>query len=112
MAYDESLADRIRWALEESGKVFEEKQMFGGLAFMVDGKMCLGVVNDALMARVDPENYENLLEQKGARPMDFTGRPMKGFLFVDPDGIASEAELGQWVQRCLDYNPRANASKK
>ena len=112
MAYDELLADRIRQQLKDKKAPFEEKKMFGGLCFLVDDKMCLGVVKNDLMTRVDPEIYEQLLEEKGARQMDFTHRPMKGFILVEPEGIDLDDELESWVQHCLDFNPKAKSSKK
>jgi len=112
MAYDEHLADRIRRIYSALHVRTEEKRMMGGLCFMVDGKMCAGVAGDRLMARLDPAVYEEALSRPGARAMDFTGRPMKGFVFVEPEGIAAEADLRSWLQRCLDFNPRARASRK
>lgn len=111
MAYDEYLADRIRIILKRKTG-FEEKKMMGGLCFMVDDKMCVGVVNDNLMARVDPSKYESLLKQKGAKEMDFTGKPMKGFIFIHPEGIDMENDLEFWIEECLEFNPRAKSSKK
>ncbi len=112
MAYDEYLAERIGKILSSKKVNFIEKKMMGGLCFMVDDKMCLGVVKDALMARVDPDIYEEALNREGARPMDFTGRPMKGYVFVEPEGVDMEADLESWVDLCLDFNPRAKSSKK
>ena len=112
MAYDEHLGDRIRQELKHKGIPFEEKKMMGGLCFMVDDKMCVGVVKDELMARIDPEVYENVLQFEGARPMDFTGKRMRGFVFVSPTGIDLDSDLSKWVQLCLDFNPKAKSSKK
>lgn len=112
MAYDERLADRIRQVLAEKGVDAEEKKMFGGIAFMVDDKMCVGVVKEEVMARVGPEKHEEALKAEGARTMDFTKRPMKGFVFVQPEGVDQDDQLEMWVQWCLDYNPLAKASKK
>ena len=112
MAYNEFLADRIRLALKEKGSAFQEKKMMGGLAFMVDNKMCVGVVKDDLMARIDPAAYDEALKHKGCRAMDLTGRPMKGFVFVSPEGTDMDDDLAGWVQLALDFNPRAKASKK
>lgn len=86
--------------------------MMGGLCFLVDDKMCIGVHEERLMARIDPEIYADALALKGCREMDFTGRTMKGFVFVDPEGTDSDTELDGWVQRCLDFNPKAKSSKK
>lgn len=111
MAYDERLAGRIREELVHLAQV-EEKAMFGGLAFMVNGKMCVGIIKDDLMCRIAPELEMELLEKKGARQMDFTGKPMKGYVLVDETGMKTKKELGFWVQLCLDFNDRAKASKK
>lgn len=112
MAYDEFLADRIRRQLKDKGVFSEEKKMMGGLCFMVNDKMCLGVVNQMLMARVGPDNYLSALKRNGCREMDFTGRPMKGFVFVDPEGVDSDADLEYFVKLSLQYNPLAKSSKK
>lgn len=112
MAYNEHLVDRIRKVLKEKRIQFEEKKMMGGLCFMVNDKMCMGVEKDKLMARIDPESYEKALKKNGAHEMDFTGKPMKGFVFVDPIGVDMEIDLEYWIQLCLDYNPKAKSSKK
>ncbi|WP_053991673.1 TfoX/Sxy family protein [Mangrovimonas sp. TPBH4] len=112
MAYDDFLAERIKTLLMEKQVPFEEKKMMGGLCYMVDGKMCLGVSKDKLMARIGPEIYDEALSKKGCREMDFTGRSMKGFVFVEPEGLDMEKDLEYWVQLCLDYNPEATSSKK
>jgi TfoX/Sxy family transcriptional regulator of competence genes len=112
MAYNEFLGERIGIALQKMGVVFEEKKMMGGLAMMVDEKMCLGVIKENLMARVDPEIYEMALTKKGCKPMDFTGKQMKGFVFVEPEGIDQEEDLDYWIDLALEFNPRANSSKK
>lgn len=112
MAYDLYLAERIKQVLESQKVNFYEKKMFGGSVFMVDDKMCIGVVKDHLMARVNPENEEELLAKEGARPMDFTGRPMKGYVYVSPEGIDMSDDLEFWINECLKFNPLAKASKK
>ena len=112
MAYNETLSDRISEILHNKEVTFEEKKMFGGICYMVDDKMCVGVTKDNLMARVDPERFEELMEKTGAREMDFTGRPMKGFIFVGPEGYDRDADLVSWIDLCLEYNPKAKASKK
>lgn len=112
MPYNEHLADRIRNVLEDKKAAFEEKKMMGGLCFMVDDKMCVGIVKEQLMARVGAENYEAALQKEGCKEMKFTGRPLKGFVFVEPDAIDMEKDLEYWVQLCLDYNPFAKSSKK
>ena len=111
MAYDEFLADRIRAILKEKQVSFDERKMMGGICYMVNDKMCLGIVRDNLMARIDPEIYDQALSKKGCREMDFTGRPMKGFVFIEPEGIDMDRDLGYWIQLCLDYNPKARSSK-
>lgn len=112
MAYNEELARRIAEELQLRAVPFEEKKMMGGLAFMVNDKMCIGVIKNDLMARVDPDEAPLLLEEKSCRPMDFTGRPMKGYLYVAESDIPSRSDLGFWVDRCLAFNPRAKSSKK
>jgi TfoX/Sxy family transcriptional regulator of competence genes len=112
MAYNEFLADRIKMVLKDKQVPFEEKRMMGGVCYMVDDKMCIGVVKETLMARIDPEIYDEAMAKDGCREMDFTGRPMKGFVFVDPVGYDLDSDLEYWVQRCLEFNPRARSSKK
>ena len=111
MAFDERLADRVRASLQKQSARFVEKPMMGGLCFMVDGKMCLGVDKTRLMVRLDPELSEAALARPGCVPMDFTGRPMRGFVFIQPDGLKSAKQLNEWVGLALDFNPRAKASK-
>lgn len=101
MAYDEGLAERIRDLLADERGV-AEKRMFGGLAFLLRGHMCVGIVKDELMVRVARDAYPALLGEPHARAMDFTGRPLAGFLFVAPGGIESDESLGRWVSRGLD----------
>ncbi len=110
--YNEYLADRIRQVFKEKNTHFEEKKMMGGLTFLVNEKMCVGIINDDLMARIDPEIYEDALEQTGVREMDFTKKPMKGWIYVGPDGIDMEDDLASWIQLALDFNPKAKSSKK
>ena len=112
MAFDELLADRIKVVLIEKNSLFVEKQMMGGLAFMVDNKMCVGVVKNKMMARIDPDIYDDAITKKGCRPMDFTGRPMKGWIFLEPEGIDLDDDLSYWVELALEYNPKAKSSKK
>lgn len=112
MAYDQHLADRISRILKEKSVSFEAKNMMGGLCYMVNDKMAVGIVKDSLMIRIDPGLYEQSLKKKGVRRMDFTGRVLKGFLLVDPAGIDMQKELEYWIQLCLDFNPRAKSSKK
>jgi len=112
MAYNEHLADRIRGSLRGLNSTFEEKKMFGGICFMVDEKMCVGIINENLMVRIDPLDQDKFLKEKGCRMMDFTKRPMKGYLYVSPEGVDMDDDLDKWVQRCLDFNPKAKSSKK
>ena len=112
MAYSEFLADRIRGSLKNLSAPFEEKKMFGGLCFLVDEKMCVGIINNDFMARIDPEKQEAFLQEKGVRLMDFTKTPMKGYLYVSPEAVDMDEDLDKWVQRCLDFNPKAKSSKK
>ncbi len=111
MAYSERLADRIREALELVPKTIE-KQMFGGVAFMVNNKMCVGVVKDDMMCRIDPTQQADALERTGCRPMDFSGRPMKGFVYVSEEGMKSQRDFTYWINSSLAYNKVAKASKK
>lgn len=112
MAYDEQLAKRIRGTFLKSKVRFEEKRMMGGLCFMVGGKMCVGVEKSRLMARIDPAIYDAALRRKGCVPMDLTGRPMRGFLFVNSVGMTTDAELESWLKLALEFNPKAKASKR
>ncbi len=102
MAYDETLAQRLRKIFADRSDVIEKK-MFGGMAFMLSGNMCCGVVDYTLMARVGPEQYKKALGKPHAREMDFTGKPMKGFICVAPSGIESGANLRAWVELCINF---------
>jgi TfoX/Sxy family transcriptional regulator of competence genes len=112
MAYDEHLAERMEHCLEKKKVKFEAKKMMGGLCFMVNDKMCAGIVGNKMMARIDPEIQPEMLKKSGCTRMDFTGKPLKGFVFVDPPLLDMEADLAYWVGLCLDYNPKAKSSKK
>ncbi len=112
MAYDEFLADRIRQKFKELDVLFEDKKMMGGICFLVNDKMCAGVVKEMLMARIDPAKTEEAFARKGCREMDFTHRPMKGFIFVDPEGIDRDQDLEYFISLALEYNPMAKSSKK
>lgn len=112
MAYDLNLADRIRKVLNGTGIRYKEKEMFGGIAFMVRDKMCIGIIKNDLMARIDPEINSSALKKKGARPMEFTGRPMKGYLYIAPEGVDSQKDLTYWINQCLEFNPKAKSGKK
>ena len=102
MAFDERLAERVRGELGSREPVVEKK-MFGGLAFMVKNRMACGIMKSSLMVRVDPEDAGAFLREPGARPMDFTRRPMPGFLYVDPPGFATKKSLSKWVARAVAY---------
>lgn len=112
MAYNEKLADRVREIIALTHKNVEEKAMFGGLCFMVNDKMCVGVEKERLMVRLDPEKYDEVMEKEGVRPMDFTGKIMKGYVFVDIDELNTKKKLEYWMSLALEYNKIAKASKK
>ncbi|MEO8211223.1 MAG: TfoX/Sxy family protein [bacterium] len=111
MAYNEKLAGRIRKSLSEIPNV-EEKKMMGGLTFMVNDKMCIGIFKDEMMCRIDPAMHESEIKKKGCRTMDFTNRPMKGYVMINETGMKTEKEFAYWVSLSLDYNKIAKASKK
>jgi TfoX/Sxy family transcriptional regulator of competence genes len=102
MAYDEKLAQRIRELLSERADV-EEKKMFGGICYMVAKHMCCGIMGETLMARVGPDNYECCLAKAYTGVMNFTGKPMKGMVYVDPEGIRTRPQLQRWIDTCLDF---------
>lgn len=102
MAFDEEIAARVREILLEHGDL-DERKMFGGLAFMVKGYMACGVINDELVARLGPDRAADALKREHVRPMDFTGRPMKGYVYVGSRGIETEAKLRKWVTDTLDF---------
>ncbi len=102
MPYDQQLAQRVRRALADRPAVVEKK-MFGGITFMLAGNMCCGVLNQDLMVRVRPDQYDEALAQPHARPMDFTGRPMKGMVYVGPEGHRRDEHLKEWVLRGVDF---------
>jgi TfoX/Sxy family transcriptional regulator of competence genes len=112
MATDTFLLDRMRNILSEKKVVWTEKRMFGGDCFMVDDKMVFGTYKGGLMARVAPEEIEELTTRNGAEQMVHGGRPMKGYLFIEAEGYDHEEDLSFWIQKCLDFNPRAKSSKK
>ncbi|RJQ20228.1 TfoX family protein [Candidatus Woesearchaeota archaeon] len=102
MAYDEKLAERIRKAVK-SLRGIDEKKMFGGIAFLLHGKMFVGITKDELLARVGPENNEPALKKPHTRPMDFTGKPMKGFIYVAPAGIKTDKQLKSWIEMAKTF---------
>ena len=111
MAYNEKLADRIRERFAELPNV-EEKKMMGGLTFMYNGKMCVGIIKDDLMCRIDPEFHEEAVEKRGCRTMDFTNRPMIGYVLIDETGMKSKKDFDYWINLSLEFNKKAKASKK
>lgn len=102
MVYDEALADRVRSVLDSHPEVVE-RRMFGGLAFLLRGNLCCGVLGTELMVRVGPEGYDEALRQPHARPMDFTRRPVRGLVYVERSGIADDGDLRRWVDRGARY---------
>ena len=102
MSFDQGLAERIREVLH-SKRGITEKKMFGGLAFLSGGYMFVGITNDALMARVGPGYYQTALARPHVRVMDFTGKPMVGYVFIDPPGFEEDSDLIDWVERCHSY---------
>lgn len=118
MAYDEYLAERITRYFEESKADFYAKKMMGGLCFMVNDKMACGIhfdkkkETDLLMARIGEEAHDKHITKKGCHPMDFTGRPMRGYVFVTPDAFDTDDELAYWLNLCMAFNPFAKMSKK
>ena len=118
MAYNEFLSDRIHQILYEKKVNFYTKKMMGGLCFMVDDKMCFGIhynkkrEKDLLMARIGEIAYQTAIHKEGSHSMDFTGKPVKGYVFVSPEGFDLDMDLEYWIQLCLDFNPLAKSSKK
>ena len=112
MSYKETLADRVREIIAATHNITEEKKMFGGLCFMVNDKMCVGVESERMMVRLDPDKYDEVMEKEGCQPMDFTGKIMKGYVFVDAEALKTKKQLDYWVQLALDYNRYAKSSKK
>jgi hypothetical protein len=113
MAYDHSLAVRVREYLSEIEELqVEEKAMFGGLAFMINDKMCINVGDNQLMCRFDPELTEEISARRGFLPMIMKGREYKGYCYVDPIGYKSKKDFEFWINLCLDFNDKAESSKK
>jgi len=111
MAINEKLTNRVRAALADITKV-EEKKMFSGITFMVNGKMCISVGNDRLMCRIDPALHETALQKKGSRTVQMKGREYKGYVYVQEDSIKAKKDFDYWIQLSLDYNKTAKASIK
>jgi hypothetical protein len=102
MSFDETLAGRVRKHFD-GRRDFVEKHMFGGVCFMIRSRMCCGIIDSSLMVRLDPDEAERVVDQGHVRPMDFTGKPMRGYLFVDAEGIATPKALRSWIDRCVAY---------
>lgn len=111
MAFNEQLADRIREQLADLPQV-EEREMMGGLVFMVNDKMCVGIIKNEMMCRIDPGFHEKAVEMQGCRTMDFTKRPMKGFVMVDELGMKTSREFKFWINLALEFNKIAKSSKR
>ena len=111
MPYNEKLADRVREIISTTEKKVTEKKMFGGLCFMVNDKMCVGVEQDRMMVRLDPAVYDEAMEKDGCQPMDFTGKVMKGYVFVDKNTLNTNKRLKYWMDLALAYNDIAQVSK-
>ena len=113
MAYDTDLADKVRAYLTViPGLTIEEKRMFGGLTFLVNGKMCINVSDDNLMCRFDPAGLAEVSQRKGFLPMVMKGKQLRGYCYVSEVGYKSEASFEYWLGLCLDFNEKAKASKK
>jgi len=102
MPYSQSLVDRIRWALRENSKV-QEKKMFGGVGFLLSGNLLVGVWESSLIVRLSPEKGADALNEPHVKEFDVTGRPMKGWIMVEPDGLDSDKQLGDWIERALQF---------
>jgi TfoX/Sxy family transcriptional regulator of competence genes len=111
MAYDEKLAARVRERIANLPNMLE-KEMMGGLVFMYNDKMCLGIIKDELMCRIDPAIHDIQVEKYGCRTMDFTKRPMKGYILIEEAGMRTKREFDYWINLALDFNSKAKSSKK
>ena len=103
MAYNQDLVNRIEAALQLFPEHFTQKKMFGGIAFLFHGKITVGAINEDLMVRIVSEKIQGQLQKDSVRPMDFTGKPMKEFVFVSADGYATEEQLQQWIELGLEH---------
>lgn len=112
MAYNEYLSERIENYFNAEKIQFRGMKMMGGYCFMVDEKMCVGVVQDEVMARIGIDNYEEALKKEGCKEMNFTGRSMRGYVFLNEDATDLDTDLEYWLQLALAFNPLAKASKK
>lgn len=111
MAYSDKLADRIREALLDISNI-EGKEMMRGLPFMVNDKMCVDIIKDEMMCRIDPNFHETAIEKTGCRTMDFIRRPMKGYVMIDDNGMKTKKQFDYWINLCLEFNSKAKSSKK
>lgn len=111
MAYNENLANRIREKLMNLPNV-EEKQMMGGLVFMFNNKMCVGIIKDELMCRIDPALHNEVVERVGCRTMDFTNRPMVGYILIDDTGIKKQKDFDYWIDLAISFNDKAKSGKR
>ncbi|WP_104381577.1 TfoX/Sxy family protein [Sphingobacterium sp. HMA12] len=113
MAYNNELVNRVRERLSmEDHMEVEEKRMFSGLSFLVNGKMCVNISQDNLMCRYNPELEDEVSEKKGFLPMIMKGKQLKGYCYVESSGYQKSDDFEYWIKICLDYNPAAKASKK
>jgi len=113
MAYSTKLANRVRTYLAGVSTItVEEKEMFSGLAFLVNDKMCVNVSGDDLMCRFDPALYADVAERPGYQPMIMRGRQLKGYCYVSEEGYKSKKDFEYWIKICLDCNAKAKSSKK
>src|SRR4051794_3060485 len=111
MAYNEKLAARVRTALKDLSDL-QEKKMFGGLAFLVDGKMCINISKDRLMCRIDPALHDDALTHKATQTVTMRGKPYRGYIYVDADVLQTKKQLDYWLALSLDFNKHAKSSKK
>ena len=112
MAYDEYLEERIDQILNSKKVEYLSKKMMGGLCYMMNDKMLCGIIKEQLMARIGPNGYEDALKVEGVNIMNFTGRSMKGYVFIDMDAIDTYDQLEYWIDKCLIFNPLAKSSKR
>ena len=111
MAYNEQLTKRVREALAHLSGV-EEKRMFRGVTFMVNGKMCISTGDDKIMCRIDPALHEEAIKKKGCRTVTMKGREYKGYVYISEEGIKTKKDFDYWIGLALDFNKKAKASPK
>lgn len=112
MPYDEKMADRIRQIIAATHTITDEKKMFSGLCFMVDDKMCVGVNEERIMVRFNQDIHDEIVQKEGCSQMDFTGKVMRGYVFVSNTVLQTKKQLNEWVQLALVFNPMAQSSRK